>query len=70
MKGGFEPATLQSQVEHSTTEPKPLLICIQVISNTYSVSILSVESTLFSDKETVLSVSSEEFVTNWFADKV
>ena len=25
MKGGFEPATLESQVEHSTTEPKPLL---------------------------------------------
>ena len=24
MKGGFEPATLESQVEHSTTEPKPL----------------------------------------------
>ena len=26
MKGGFEPATLESQVEHYTTEPKPLLI--------------------------------------------
>ena len=26
MKGGFEPATLETQVEHSTTEPKPLLI--------------------------------------------
>ena len=25
MKGGFEPATIESQVEHSTTEPKPLL---------------------------------------------
>ena len=25
MKGGFEPTTLESQVEHSTTEPKPLL---------------------------------------------
>ena len=24
MKGGFELATLESQVEHSTTEPKPL----------------------------------------------
>ena len=25
MKGEFEPATFESQVEHSTTEPKPLL---------------------------------------------
>ena len=25
MKGGFEPASLESEVEHSTTEPKPLL---------------------------------------------
>ena len=29
MKGGFEPATLESQVEHSTTEPKPLLNAIK-----------------------------------------
>ena len=25
MNGGFETATLESQVEHSTTEPKPIL---------------------------------------------
>ena len=30
MKGGFEPATLESQVEHSTTEPKPLLSRVRV----------------------------------------
>ena len=32
MKGGVEPATLESQVEHSTTEPKPLLIEIAYIT--------------------------------------
>ena len=53
MKGGFEPATLESQIEHSTTEPKPLLNVENFYHVTFTFRISTMKSPLLAARRRI-----------------